>query len=170
MLLHSNTPPIPLLWTQHLPIKQLLLLPHLPRNLSCAHLYPFSLGAAEKEPLVTSDILIFNYSFTPLSSPLFPFYRHSVSSASKSACSWKGARPQTTKPSPAHIAGNTEGETLPNAQNCSDENKLAAQSRTQIPSSPTCGFKTDRRMPGRRLWAQRIFLLSVFNIEKERAE
>lgn len=99
---------------------------------------------------------------TLLSSPLFSSYRHSLPSVPKSTCNWEGAKPQTTKPSPPHNAGNTERDTLPNAQNCSEENKITACSWTLLPNCLTCGREACRWIPGRWLWAHRIFLLSVF--------
>lgn len=71
----------------------------------------------------------------PLSSPFFPSCRRALSPVPKPRCSWEGARPAAAKPSPPHNSGSAEGENLPDAQNCSHENKLASQSRTQIPSS-----------------------------------
>lgn len=81
----------------------------------------------------------------------------------KSSCNWEGAKPQTAKPSPPHNTGNTEGDALPNAQNRSEENKITAHSWTLLPNCLTCGRKACRWIRGRRLWAQRIFLLSVSN-------
>lgn len=103
------------------------------------------------------------YCACTLSSPLFSSYRHSLSSVPKSSCNWEGAKPQTTKPSPPHNTGNTEGDALPNAQNRSEENKITAHSWTLLPNCLTCGRKACRWIRGRRLWAQRIFLLSVSN-------
>lgn len=148
MLLHPNTLTISLLWT----IACLRICPETPYS-------PF----LEKQSPIPSDA--FYYTFTPLSSLLFSSCRHSVPSVPKPTCNWEEARPQTTKPSPPHNAGSTEGEPLPNAQNCSDENKLTAQSRTQVPSSLTCALTTDRRIPGRWLRAQRVFLLSVLSLQ-----
>lgn len=82
----------------------------------------------------------------PLPSPFFPSCRQSV----PSRCSQEGARPKSAKPSPTHNAVRTEGGWgLPSADKCSNESKLASQSRTQIPSSSSRGGEADRRIsPG----------------------
>lgn len=144
----SNTSPMSLLWTSAPPSQNSHLIPPLVWVLQRITPYTF----------LTSAVLSLHFS-----SPLFPSCRRSVSSVPKSSCNWEGARSKTTKPSPPHKAGSTEGEIVPSAQNCSDESTLAAQSRTQIPSSYTCGCKADKRISeGWWSWAQTVFILSVF--------
>lgn len=106
------------------------------------------------------SLILFYFPVTILSLPFFPSCRLTISSVPKSCCNWEGARSETAKPSPPHNAGSTEGGSLPNAQNCSDENKLTSQSWTQIPSSSTWGCEADRRISGGWFGAPNIFSLS----------
>lgn len=61
MLLHFTLPAHPSPLDQHLPIKQLFLLPFLHQNLFYTHLCHPGLDALKKDPLIVEHIFIFYY-------------------------------------------------------------------------------------------------------------
>lgn len=73
----------------------------------------------------------------------------------------KRRRSEAAEPGPTRRAGGAEGENLPDAHKRSHQNKLAAQSRTQVPSSSSAGLSRKDSGPAE------IFLLVVWCLEKK---
>lgn len=119
----------------------------------------FSFQASQFCLLITCCILLPSCPSFFFLHPSLPSRRRSLSPVPQSRC--KRGRSEAAEPGPARRAGSAEGEKLPHAQNRSHQTKLAAQSRTQIPSS-SAGLPREESGPAE------IFLLVVWCFKKKK--